>query len=66
MYNSIARFVKLFLGQAGIEFTLFTAHSTKSASTSKGNFLGLTLEICGKQGVGKQIPLSESTTNIPT
>ena len=36
-----ARYVKLFLGDAGIDLTVFTAHSTRSASTSLGNNLGM-------------------------
>ncbi len=38
-----SRYVKtfLFLGLAGIDITVFTAHSTRAASTSKGNNLGL-------------------------
>ena len=35
MSTPIARYVKLFLGQAGIALTVFSAHSTRSTSTSK-------------------------------
>ena len=44
MSTTIARYVKLFLGQAGIDLTVFTAHLTRSGSTSKENNLGLTLD----------------------
>ena len=65
MSTTIARYVKLFLGQAGIDLTVFSAHSTTSASTSKGNNLGLTLDDIRKAGIGKQTALSESTINFP-
>ena len=42
MSATIARYVKLFLGQAKIDLAIFSAYSTWSASTSKGNNLGLT------------------------
>ena len=48
--TAIARYVKLFLGQAGIDLTVLSAHSTRSASTSKGNNLGLTLDDIRKAG----------------
>ena len=47
---TIARYVKLFLGLAGIDITVFTAHSTRSASTSKANNLGLCLQDIKKAG----------------
>ena len=50
MSTTIARYVKLFLGQAGIDLTVFSAHSTRSASTSKANNLGLTLDDIPKAG----------------
>ena len=50
MSATIARYVKLFLGQAGIDLTVFSAHSTRSAITSKGNNLGLTLDDIRKAG----------------
>ena len=40
---TIARYIKQFLGMAGIDITVFTAHSTRSASTSKANNLGITI-----------------------
>ena len=40
----------MFLGQAGIDLKVFSAHSTRSASTSKGNNLGLTLYDIRKAG----------------
>ena len=50
MSTTIARYVKLFLGQAGIDLAVFSAHSTRSASTSKGNNLGLPLDDIRKAG----------------
>ena len=41
--QTIARYVKDFLGMAGIDLTVFTAHSTRKASTSKANNIGLTM-----------------------
>ena len=46
--QTIARYVKLFLGDAGIDTTVFTAHSTRSASTSKANNLGLSMKDIAK------------------
>ena len=45
MSTTIARYVKLFLGRA-----VFSAYSTRSASTSNGNNLGLTLYDIRKAG----------------
>ena len=45
---TLARYVKNFLGQAGIDLTVFTAHSTRSASSSKANNLGLSLKDISK------------------
>ena len=42
--STIARYVKQFLGLAGIDLTVFTAHSTRSASTSKANNIGLSMK----------------------
>ena len=64
MPTSIARYLKLFLGQVDIDVTVFSAHSTRSASTSKGNNLGLTLDDIHKAGGWKEIALSESTINF--
>ena len=41
---TIARYVKHFLGLAGVDVTVFTAHSTRSASTSKANNMGLSMK----------------------
>ena len=41
---TVARYVKNFLGQCGIDLTVFTAHSTRSASTSKANNMGLSVK----------------------
>ena len=45
---TIARYLKLFLQDAGIDITVFTPHSTRSASTSKANNLGLSLKEIAK------------------
>ena len=45
---TLARYAKMFLSMAGIDITIFTAHSMRSASTSKANNLGLTLKDIGK------------------
>ena len=45
---TIARYLKLFLKDAGIDITVFTPHSTRSASTSKANNLGLSLKEIAK------------------
>ena len=41
---TLARYTKELLGMAGVDITVFTTHSTRSASTSKGNNLGLSLK----------------------
>ena len=45
---TLARYVKTFLGMAGIELTVFTAHSTRAASTSKANNIGMSLKDIAK------------------
>ena len=45
---TLARYVKDMLGCAGIDLTVFTTHSTRSASTSKANNLGLSLKDISK------------------
>ena len=42
--STLARYVKMFLGQAGIDLTIFTAHSTRAASSSKAHNIGLSLK----------------------
>ena len=42
--QSIARYIKLFLGLCGINITVFTAHSVRSSSTSKANNIGLSIK----------------------
>ena len=54
MSTTIARYVKLFLGQVDIDVTVFSAHSTRSASTSKGNNLSLTIDDIHKAGGWKR------------
>ena len=41
---TIARYIKMFLGMAGIDLTVFSAHSTRSAATIKANNLGLSIK----------------------
>ena len=43
-------FHKLILGSAGTDTNLFTAHSTRAASTSKAKVKGLSLEDILKRG----------------
>ena len=45
---TIARYVKSVLCNAGIDVTIFSAHSTRSSSTSKANNLGLSLQDIAK------------------
>ena len=45
---TLARYVKDTLGEAGIDITVFTTHSTRSASTSKANNMGLSLKDISK------------------
>ena len=48
---TLARYVTDFLGKCGIDLTVYTAHSTRKASTSKAEKLGLSLkEISGAAG----------------
>ena len=48
--STVAGWVKAILGSAGIDTNLFTAHSTRTASTSKSEVKGLSLEDILKQG----------------
>ena len=73
MSTTIARYAKLFLGQAGIDFTVFIVHSTRSASTSKGNCLELALDDIRKAGGWKtnstfrkhyKLPIHKNLRNI--
>ena len=45
---TIARYIKSFLGMAGVDITVFTAHSTRHASTSKNNNMGLSIKDIAK------------------
>ena len=45
---TLARYVKEMLAMAGVDVTVFTTHSTRAASTSKGNNLGLSLRDLNK------------------
>ena len=42
--QTIAPYEKLFLGMLGIDITIFTAHSIRSASTSTANNMGLSIK----------------------
>ena len=42
--QSIAICIKLFLAITGIDITVFTTHSVRSASTSKANNIGLSIK----------------------
>jgi len=46
--STIARYVKIFLGMAGIDITVFSTHSTRHASTSKNNNMGLSIKDIAK------------------
>ena len=46
--STVARYIKLFLMDAGIDITVFTPHSTRAASTSKANNLGLSIKDIAK------------------
>ncbi len=46
--GTLARYVKEFLLESGVDVTVFTCHSTRSASTSKLNNLGLSLKDISK------------------
>jgi len=48
--STIARYIKLFIEMAGIDVTVFSAHSTRSTSTSKANNLGLSMRYITKAG----------------
>lgn len=45
---TICRYVKSFLTKTGIDVTVFTAHSTRSASTSAANNMGLSVKDLAK------------------
>ena len=59
--DTVARYIKLFLMDAGIDITVFTPHSTRAASTSKANNFGLILQ---KLQGGKVVVLSRDITNF--
>ena len=53
--STIARYVKTFLGQSGVDINVFNAHSTRSASTSKLNNKGLSIkDICKAAGWSRE------------
>ena len=41
---TIARYITQFLGRAGVDITLFTAHSVRSAATTKANSIGVSIK----------------------
>ena len=47
---TIARWIKEFLGMAGIDIGVYKAHSTRAAATSKADSLGLRIEDIVGQG----------------
>ena len=47
---TIARWIKTILGESGIDIMTFKAHSTRAASTSKAEALGLSIEDIITQG----------------
>ena len=57
--QSVAKYIKRFLAMAGIDITVFTTHSVRSASTSKAN--NRVFNIYKKQLVGKVAAHFEST-----
>ena len=61
---TVARYIKLFLMDAGIDITVFTPHSTRAASTSKANNLGCLSRILQKLQGGKVVVLSRDITNF--
>ncbi|XP_049882818.1 uncharacterized protein LOC126378473 isoform X1 [Pectinophora gossypiella] len=46
--QTISRWIRLTLGECGIDTTIFTAHSTRHASTSKAHSLGVSLDLIRK------------------
>lgn len=46
--QTISRWIRLTLGECGIDVTLFTAHSTRHAATSKAHSLGVNLNLIRK------------------
>ena len=61
-HQSTARYIKLFLELSGIDVTAFTAHSTRSTSTSKANNVGLCLKETENAAV---LRLGNITANLP-
>ena len=61
--STVAGWVKAILSSAGIDTNLFTAHSTRTASTSKGKLKGLLLEVFWNEVIG---PINQHDENIIT
>ena len=62
---TLARYEKLFLGDAGIDLTVFSAHSTRAASTSKANNMGLSLKDISKAAGWKGTSTFQKHYNLP-
>ena len=48
--NTIARWIKTFLHNAGVDTNIFSAHSTRGASASKAASSGLSIDVILKTG----------------
>ncbi len=62
---TIARYVKNFIGDAGIDITVFTSHSTRAASTSLGNNLGMSFKDIAKAAGWRQESTFQRFYNKP-
>ena len=62
---TLARYVLEFLGECGIDITVYTAHSTRKASTSKGNNMGLSLKDINKAAGWKGTCTFQKHYNLP-
>ena len=62
---TLARYIKTFLADAGIDVTVFTAHSTRKASTSLANNLGLSVKDLIKAAGWTNIHTFQRFYNLP-
>ena len=60
--SKVAGWIKAILGSAGIDTNLFTAHSTRAASTSKAKVKVYHLTIFRNEVIG---PINQHGKNIP-
>ena len=60
--QAIAQYVKLFLDMCGIDITIFTAHSTRSALTSTADNMGSSRTFKKQHGVVGIVPFSSTIT----